>query len=211
MPDPMDWGTAWPALTIALFGGYLLGSIPFGLVFTKMAGLGDIRDIGSGNIGATNVLRTGNKFLALATLIFDSLKGGAAALIAAQFGDNTMVCAAAGAFLGHIFPVWLKFNGGKGFATYLGVLLAISWPVAFIACGTWLLIAAIFRMSSLSALVVLATVPIWFYYFDDYQLAELAIFLGVLSFIRHHENIRRLIAGKEPKIGTGKEKEAEAG
>jgi glycerol-3-phosphate acyltransferase PlsY len=181
--------------------GYLLGSIPFGLLLTRAAGLGDIRKMGSGNIGATNVLRTGRKGLAAATLLLDALKGVAAVLIADQVGQLAAVGAAAGAVLGHMFPVWLSFKGGKGMATTLGVMWALSWPVGAIACAAWLVFAAAFRYSSLATLlsVVVAAIAAWF--LTDPRAAMLLTLLVPLVWARHHENIRRLLAGTEPKIG----------
>ena len=190
---------------LAAMGGYLLGSIPFGLVLTRLAGLGDIREIGSGNIGATNVLRTGNKFLAALTLIADSGKGAAAAYAFIMYaGMEAGLIAGFAAVLGHNFPVWLKFKGGKGFATTLGVLLVTAWPVGLAAIGTWLLTAAIFRYSSLSALVAIAAAPVYAWYLATPEHAILAVGLAILSFIRHHENISRLIKGEESKIGAKK-------
>jgi glycerol-3-phosphate acyltransferase PlsY len=182
--------------------GYLLGSIPFGLILTELAGLGDVRKIGSGNIGATNVLRTGNKALALATLLLDAGKG-AAAVVAARllFGPEAAIIAAAAALLGHMFPAWLRFRGGKGVATGLGALLAIAWPVGLIACAVWLLAALLFRYSSLAALLALAAAPTAAWFLADRQIAGLALFLAVLVWLRHHENIRRLLKGEESKIG----------
>jgi len=201
MPDPISWEFSWPYLTAALLGGYLLGSIPFGVVLTRIAGMGDIRKIGSGNIGATNVLRTGNKGLALATLLLDGGKGAAAVLIGWNWGPDTAVVAGTGALIGHMAPVWLKFRGGKGVATALGVLLAIAWPVGLAACGTWLAIAAIFRYSSLAALVALAASPAYAVWLADPQIMELAGFTAVLVWLRHWQNIVRLLRGREPKIG----------
>ncbi|MDW5535473.1 MULTISPECIES: glycerol-3-phosphate 1-O-acyltransferase PlsY [Azospirillum] len=200
-----------PVLTLVLAAllGYLLGSIPFGLVLTRMAGLGDIRQIGSGNIGATNVLRTGNKPLALATLLLDSGKGAIAALLALWWaGPEAAVLAAGGAMLGHSFPVWLGFKGGKGVATALGVLLAVSWPVGLLACLTWIVMAALFRISSLSALTALGLSPLTGWYFGGPLVGGLCLFIAVLVFIRHETNIRRLLKGEEPKIGAGKKKAA---
>ncbi|WP_209777327.1 glycerol-3-phosphate 1-O-acyltransferase PlsY [Azospirillum agricola] len=199
-------------LAVCALLGYLLGSIPFGLVLTRMAGLGDIRQIGSGNIGATNVLRTGNKPLALATLLLDSGKGAIAALLAflwagpAFLGLEAAVLAAGGAMLGHSFPVWLGFKGGKGVATALGVLLAVCWPAGLLACLTWLVMAAVFRISSLSALTALALSPLTGWYFGGPLVAGLCLFIAVLVFIRHEANIRRLLKGEEPRIGAGKKK-----
>ncbi len=184
--------------------GYLLGSIPFGLLLTRAAGLGDIRNVGSGNIGATNVLRTGRKGLAAATLLLDALKGVVAVLIADQVGQLAAVGAAAGAVLGHMFPVWLSFKGGKGVATTLGVMWGLSWPVGAIACASWLLFAAIFRYSSLAALlcVVIAAIAAWL--LTDPRAAMLLTLLVPLVWVRHHENIARLLASTEPKIGQKK-------
>ena len=193
------------ALGLVTVGGYLLGSIPFGLVLTRLAGYGDIRQIGSGNIGATNVLRTGNKPLALATLLLDSGKGAIAVGLAWYLGGVTLAAIAGGAaFLGHCYPVWLKFKGGKGVATFLGTLLAIAWPVGLACCGTWLITAALSRISSLSALVAAALGPIYAYFLAGPDQAWMALFCTVLIFIRHRPNIERLIAGTEPKIGAGK-------
>ena len=204
MPDPINWQLALPSFIAALLGGYLLGSIPFGLVLTKLAGLGDVRNIGSGNIGATNVLRTGRKVLAAATLILDGAKGAAAALIGGFWGPDLMVLAAAGAFLGHLFPVWLKFKGGKGVATFLGILLAIQWQVGLLACVIWLVSALIFRISSLAAILAALGSPLLMYWFGSVQKTQLCAAMVVLILVRHHENIRRLFSGTEPKIGQKK-------
>ncbi|MBT9384862.1 glycerol-3-phosphate 1-O-acyltransferase PlsY [Pseudooceanicola sp. CBS1P-1] len=185
--------------------GYLLGSIPFGIVITRAFGLGDLRQIGSGNIGATNVLRTGNKLAAFLTLILDSGKGAIAVLIAmALAGQDAVQVAGFAAFLGHCFPVWLKFKGGKGVATYLGTLLALFFPGGLAACGTWLVMALIFRISSLSALIAAAVMPLWLWAFGRADMTLLAIALAVLIFIRHKANIARLLKGEEPKIGKKK-------
>ncbi len=205
MPDPISWYQSWPYILAALAGGYLLGSVPFGVVLTRLAGLGDIRKVGSGNIGATNVLRTGSKGLALATLLLDGGKGAAAALLADYFfGLDLALAAAAGAFLGHLFPIWLRFRGGKGVATFLGILLAMVWPAGIAACLTWLATAAVFRYSSLAALVAAALSPIYAYYWGYPPHSELALFMAVLIFVRHHANISRLIRGEEPRIGGKK-------
>lgn len=189
-------------LIIAAVAGYLLGSVPFGLMLTRAAGLGDIRRIGSGNIGATNVLRTGNKPLAAATLLLDGGKGAAAALAFTQWGSEAAgLIAGVAAVAGHNFPVWLRFKGGKGVATTLGVLLAIAWPAGLAACAVWLLTALIFRYSSLAALVALASAPLLMFWLADGKRAVAAALLAVLGFVRHDANIRRLIAGEEPKIG----------
>ena len=181
---------------------YLLGSVPFGLVITKALGLGDLRTIGSGNIGATNVLRTGNKPAALATLLLDAGKGGIAVLIArAMVGNDAAQLAALAAFLGHIFPVWLNFKGGKGVATFLGTLLALAWPVGVAACLSWLVTALIGRISSLAALVAAASSTLWMLVFGQGQMMVLGIILTLLVYWRHAPNITRLKAGTEPKIG----------
>ncbi len=194
---------------MAALTGYLLGSIPFGLVLTKLAGHGDIRKIGSGNIGATNVLRTGRKGLAAATLILDGAKGAVAVLIAGIWSQDMAVLAGGGAMLGHCFPVWLRFKGGKGVATALGILLAIAWPVGLLACLTWLVMAVVFRYSSVAALTAIAASPIFAWWLADPQRAYLAALIAVLVWIRHHENIRRLLKGEESKIKLGKDKPAE--
>lgn len=187
-------------LMLGALGGYLLGSIPFGLLLTKWAGLGDIRKLGSGNIGATNVLRTGRKGLAFLTLLLDGGKGAAAALLAGQWGPDMAIMAAGGALLGHMFPVWLRFRGGKGVATALGVLIALAWPVGVLACLTWAGAAALFRYSSLAALLAVAGAPIYAWLLADRQFAGFALFVAVLVWVRHHQNIRRLLKGEEPKI-----------
>lgn len=190
------------AETLAAVLGYLLGSIPFGLVITRTLGLGDLRAIGSGNIGATNVLRTGNRGAALATLVLDSGKGAIAVLLARWLGgESAALVAGAAAFLGHLFPVWLGFRGGKGVATFLGTALALFWPVGLIACGLWLAIAAITRISSLSALVAAAGAPVMALVFGLRGLALTLGFMAVLIVIRHRTNIGRLLAGTEPRIG----------
>jgi acyl phosphate:glycerol-3-phosphate acyltransferase len=190
---------------IAALLGYLLGSIPFGLLLTKLAGLGDIRSIGSGNIGATNVLRTGRKDLALATLLLDGAKGAVAVLIARHFNEDLTVIAGGAAILGHQFPVWLKFKGGKGVATKLGMLIAVNWMVGIGTCLVWLLAAVLFRYSSLAALISVAAAPLLALWLGTVPQAWLAAFAAVLVWIRHHENIRRLLKGEEPKIGKKKE------
>ena len=190
-------------LTAAL--AYLLGSIPFGVVITRAMGLGDLRQIGSGNIGATNVLRTGNKPAAAATLILDAAKGGIAVLIArAALGEDAAQIAALASFLGHLFPVWLGFRGGKGVAASLGILLALVWPVGLIACATWLATAALSRISSLSALVAAALAPGFLAFLDYSDTVLLAVLLALLVWIRHAANLRRLRDRTEPRIGTRK-------
>lgn len=203
MPDPISWEFAWPYYLAALAFGYLLGSIPFGLIFTRLAGLGDIRNIGSGNIGTTNVLRTGNKLIAAATLLGDGLKGTIAVLVVGHlYGQDLAVVAGLGAFLGHLFPVWLKFKGGKGVATYIGILLGLFWPAGLIFIGIWLGMAVLFRMSSLSALTASLATPILLYFvFSQFQLAEMTLLMTVLLWAKHHENIGRLLRGEESRIG----------
>ena len=189
-------------LPLAFVIGYLLGSVPFGLVLTRLAGTPDLRSIGSGNIGATNVLRTGRKGLAAATLILDMLKGTAAVVIAGYFGGpNAAMLAALGAFLGHLFPVWLNFRGGKGVAVYIGVLLGLYWPAALLFCLIWLAMALAFRYSSLAALTASFITPILLWWFGHAALAALFAVLTLLLFYVHRENIRRLRAGTEGKIG----------
>ncbi|NBX66954.1 MAG: glycerol-3-phosphate 1-O-acyltransferase PlsY [Proteobacteria bacterium] len=189
---------------ISITLGYLIGSVPFGLVITKLAGLGDIRTIGSGNIGATNVLRTGRKDLALATLLLDGGKGAIAVLIASQFGLQAMMGAALGSFLGHLYPVWLKFKGGKGVATTLGILLAFAPWAGIASCLTWLATAAITRYSSLSALIALAAAPFYTAYFYTPKWSWLIGTMALISWWKHRENIKRLLKGEEPKIGKKK-------
>jgi len=201
MPDPISWSAAMPYYAAALAVGYLLGSIPFGLIITRFAGLGDIRDIGSGNIGATNALRTGNKWVAGGTFLGDMAKGAAAVLLAREFGPDLAVIAAFGALVGHIFPVWLRFKGGKGISTYIGILLALAWPVGLLFCATWLVVALIFRMSSLSSLVAALLSPVYFVWVDQWQMVELSILLVILVFYAHRQNIQRLLSGTEPHIG----------
>ncbi|MBB3019830.1 glycerol-3-phosphate acyltransferase PlsY [Microvirga lupini] len=188
-------------LLAALLFGYLLGSIPFGLIFTRMAGLGDVRKIGSGNIGATNVLRTGRKGLAAATLLADALKGTAAVLVAAQWGPQFATVAALGAFLGHLFPVWLGFKGGKGVATFIGVLIGLKPLAALIFCLIWLGVAFASKYSSLSALVASAASPIVLWLLGEPGMAGIAVVLVALLWWKHGQNISRLLAGTEGKIG----------
>ena len=191
---------AW--LPVAFILGYLLGSIPFGLLLTKLAGTEDLRSIGSGSIGATNVLRTGRKGLAAATLLCDMLKGTVAVVISGYFGGpDAAMLAALGAFLGHLFPVWLKFSGGKGVAVYIGVLIGLSLPAAVVFCVLWLATAATTRYSSLSALVASLVAPIFLWWFGHPALASLFAVLTLLLFYMHRENIKRLQAGTEGKIG----------
>jgi glycerol-3-phosphate acyltransferase PlsY len=201
MPVSMNWALDAPYFLAALAFGYLLGSIPFGVLVTRLAGVGDVRSIGSGNIGATNVLRTGRKGLAGATLLGDALKGTAAVLIAWRWGPNLAILAALGAFLGHLFPVWLGFKGGKGVATYLGCLLGLS-PLAALAFAViWLLVAFATRYSSLSGLVAGAATPFVLWLLGERQMAELFVLLTVLLMWTHRHNIARLRAGTEGRIG----------
>jgi glycerol-3-phosphate acyltransferase PlsY len=187
---------------IALLIGYLFGSIPFGLILTRLAGTQDIRSVGSGNIGATNVLRTGHKGLAATTLICDMLKGTVAVIIAGYYGGpSAAMLAALGAFLGHIFPVWLNFKGGKGVAVYIGVLIGLFWPAAVVFCVLWLATAATSRYSSLAALVASFITPIFLWWFGHLALASLSAVLTLLLFYMHRENIKRLQAGTEGRIG----------
>lgn len=190
------------ALILVAALSYLLGSIPFGVLITRIMGLGDLRSIGSGNIGATNVLRTGNKGAALATLLLDAAKGGVAVLIArASVGEDAAQIAGLFSFLGHLFPVWLGFKGGKGVATFLGTLLALAWPVGLAACATWAVTAAISRISSLSALVAAALSAVWAVLLGHGDMAALIVVLAALIFWRHRPNIERILAGTEPRIG----------
>jgi glycerol-3-phosphate acyltransferase PlsY len=189
-------------LLAALAFGYLLGSVPFGLLITRAAGLGDVRNIGSGNIGATNVLRTGNKGLAALTLILDALKGTAAVLVASVYGPELALVAGFGAFLGHLFPVWLGFKGGKGVATYLGVLAGLAWKVALVFAAVWLAVAFIMRYSSLAALIASVAVPLTLVYLGRIDYAVLFAIMTVIVFIKHRTNVSRLLAGTESRIGA---------
>ena len=196
-----DWQLG-PALTVAMLVlGYVLGSIPFGLLLTRAAGLGDIRAIGSGNIGATNVLRTGNRWLAAATLLCDALKGTAAVLIADRFGPEAALVAGLGAFLGHIFPVWLGFKGGKGVATFLGILIGLAWPVAIVFAVLWLAVAFVSRYSSLAALIASLATPLVFAALGDWPKTILFGLLVLLIWYKHSANISRLLTGRESRIG----------
>jgi len=203
-PDP------YLALAASIGGGYLLGSIPFGVIVTRLGGAGDVRKIGSGNIGATNVLRTGRRDLAAITLLADGGKGALAALLAGHFfGPVAAVLAAGAAFLGHIFPVWLRFKGGKGVATFFGTLIAVSPIAGLMAGATWIAMAFLFRISSLAALVAAAAAPLLVFAVDlggegKIDRVYLAAFMAVLIYIRHTENIRRLLKGEEPRIGGSK-------
>ena len=190
-------------LLLVALGAYLLGSVPFGMVITRALGLGNLRQIGSGNIGATNVLRTGNKGAALATLLLDAGKGGLAVLLARLLtgAEDAAQLAGFAAFLGHLYPVWLGFKGGKGVATFLGTLLALAWPIGLAACATWLVTAFISRISSLSALVAAAAVPLWMWAAGYDAMILLGAVLASMVIWRHNANIQRILAGTEPKIG----------
>ena len=204
MQETLNWGLSWPGFAAALVVGYLLGSIPFGIVLTKLSGGPDLRSIGSGNIGATNVLRTGNKKLAALTLLGDMLKGTAAVLIGFYVlgGSQAALVAGLGAFLGHLFPVWIGFRGGKGVATYLGILIGLAWPVALAFAAIWLVVAKLSKYSSLSALTASLATPfmLWFA-FGDRQAALLMAALACLLWFMHRTNIARLLSGSEGKIG----------
>ncbi|MBL27716.1 MAG: acyl-phosphate glycerol 3-phosphate acyltransferase [Rhodospirillaceae bacterium] len=214
MPDPLGgWDYTWP-LYLAAFLGYLLGSIPFGYVLTRAAGGVDLRKAGSGSTGATNVLRTGKKGLALATLLLDGGKGALAVYLGARYGPDTQVIAAGGAVIGHIYPVWLRFHGGKGVATTLGVILAISWPVGLAACLVWLVVALITRYSSLSSILAMLSAPLFLWLMLKFQRegmlspdlpglpqhVDLLVVLAIVVIVKHHANLQRLANGSESKI-----------
>lgn len=197
-----DFETALTTLAVIAVLAYILGSIPFGIVIARVMGLGNLREIGSGNIGATNVLRTGNKTAAFLTLVLDSGKGAIAVLLAwVWVGQDAAQVAGLFSFLGHLFPVWLGFKGGKGVATFLGILLALRFDAGLAACATWLAVALLLRYSSLSALVASLLSPVWLWLLGAGEISGLAVVLALLIWLRHHENIRRLIAGTETKIG----------
>jgi len=211
MPAEIDFIAAAPLLFVALALGYLLGSIPFGLLLTRAAGLGDIRAIGSGNIGATNALRTGNRWVAGGTLIGDAAKGAVAvllmSLLAVKTGNSVgwmAGLAALGAFLGHVFPVWLGFKGGKGVSTFIGILLALHWPVGLLFCATWAVVALVSRYSSLSALVAALLTPVYLAWLNQWQYVGLGVLLVLLIYFAHRENISRLVSGTESRIGQKK-------
>jgi acyl phosphate:glycerol-3-phosphate acyltransferase len=206
-------GLTTAQIAVALVGGYLLGSIPFGVIATKLGGAPDVRSIGSGNIGATNVLRTGRRDLALITLLGDGGKGAVAVLLAwlatrdsTLAAQSTLTALAGGAaFLGHLFPVWLGFKGGKGVATFFGTLLAAAWPIGALAGATWILMALLFRVSSLAALTAVALAPVYVFVVGrPTPIAYLALFMAILVYVRHAQNIRRLLRGEEPRIGGKK-------
>ncbi len=200
MTPPADWSGALVYVSALVFG-YLLGSIPFGLILAKLFGLGDLRKIGSGNIGATNVLRAGSKWLAALTLILDAAKGTVAVLLASHWGETAAMLAGLGAFLGHLFPVWLGFNGGKGVATFIGVLLGLYWPAAVVFGAAWLLVALFTRYSSLSALVASVASLCVLALTGQWRLGALFLLLTVLLYVRHADNIGRLFRGEETRIG----------
>lgn len=201
MLDLINWNSPVPYYVITILCSYLAGSIPFGLILTRLAGLGDIRDLGSGSIGATNALRTGNKWVAVGTLLGDGLKGVAAVVVARNWGPDLAILAAGAAFIGHLYPVWLRFKGGKGVATFTGLVLILHWPAGLLFCVTWLATAAVTRFSSLAGLLAAALTPVYMYYFDEFQISELCLVLAAFIFVRHWENIKRLVKGEEPRIG----------
>ncbi len=193
-------------LILIAIAAYLLGSVPFGILITRALGLGDLRAIGSGNIGATNVLRTGNKGAAAATLLLDGAKGAVAVLVARALtgAEDAAQLAGLAAFLGHLYPLWLGFKGGKGVATFLGIMLALAWPVGLACCATWLAGAALSRISSVGALLSAAVTPIWLLVFDHGRMLILVVILTILVYVRHSANLARIKAGTEPKIGRRK-------
>ena len=201
MPDPIDWGFALPYYLAALFGGYALGSFPTGVVLARIFGMTDLREIGSGGIGATNALRTGSYALALGTLGGDFAKAALAVWLGNHFGSDIAIVAAAGALLGHLFPVWLRFKGGKGIAVYIGVMAILFYPLAVIFCLVWLGVAALSRYSSLASLSASAAMPFAAIYFEAYQIRDMSLLFLALIFWAHRENIMRLIRGEESKLG----------
>lgn len=201
MIDPISWEFAWPYVLAAFAGGYFLGAIPFGLILTRLAGLGDVRKIGSGNIGATNVLRTGRKGLAALTMLLDIGKGSGAALVGSLYGPDIMIVASFGVLIGHLFPVWLRFRGGKGVASALGVMLVLAWPAALISIVLWVAVIYMTRYSSLGALVATFCIPFMCYWLASPQIAEFSVLIAVLVWSRHIANIRRLLNGTESKVG----------
>ncbi|HEX8389792.1 MAG TPA: glycerol-3-phosphate 1-O-acyltransferase PlsY [Sphingomonas sp.] len=198
----METEIIWAAPALALLGGYLLGSIPFGVLLTRAAGAGDLRQVGSGNIGATNVLRTGRKGLAAATLLLDLLKGAAAVWIAAALSPPDAPLAAAGAFVGHCFPVWLRFRGGKGVATLMGVALALHWPMGLVYAAVWLGLLAVMRISSLAGMAAAVSTPVSAAAFSRFDLVFLFVALALIVLWKHGDNIARLLAGSEPRLGS---------
>lgn len=202
MADQVDWAGNLPFYAAAIIFGYLLGSIPFGLLITRIAGMGDVRKIGSGNIGATNVLRTGNKKLAALTLLLDMLKGTVAVLVAGIWGPGLAILAGFAAFIGHLFPIWLGFKGGKGVATYLGVLIGLAWPAALVFAIVWLAVAWVSKYSSLAALVAAVAVPLYLFWSGPAAVAWLFTLMSIIVFAKHYANIGRLLDGNESKIGA---------
>lgn len=202
---PLPTGALGSSLALVVIGGYLLGSIPFGVIAARLFGLGDLRQVGSGNIGATNVLRAGGKWAALLTLLGDGGKGAAAVLLARAFaGEGMAMAAGLAAFLGHLFPAWLRFRGGKGVATFLGMLLALDWRAGALACATWLLVAGVLRFSSLAALAAAFFAPLYLWLLGKPALALFAVALALMVFATHRMNIARLLSGTEPRIGAGR-------
>lgn len=202
MPDPINWSLALPYFLQAFAFGYFIGSIPFGLIFSKLAGLGDIRKIGSGSIGATNVLRTGSKPVAAATVLADVLKGTFAyAVTEHYYGIDMAMLAGLGAFIGHCYPVWLKFRGGKGVAVYIGVTIPIFLKVTLVFGAIWITVASLSRLSSLASIIAAMITPPAFYILGYVQAGELFVLMSIILVIRHRDNIKRLLAGKENKIG----------
>lgn len=199
--DIMAWDRALPWLLAAFAGGYLIGSVPFGILLARLFDLGDLRKVGSGNIGATNVLRTGNKAAAALTLVMDMGKGLAAVLLFLGWGDLAGQAAGIGAVLGHCLPVWLRFRGGKGVATFIGVVLALNLIAGALVCATWLAVAALTRISSAAALVAAALAPVWIWLVDGPRAVLCLVLLAIWIWVRHDANIRRLVAGTETKIG----------
>ena len=204
---PIDWGFSLPFYASAFLLGYLFGSLPTGFLLTKYFGRKDIRDIGSGNIGATNVLRSGSLWLALATLIIDMAKAYIAITLANLYGEAMAICAGLGAMMGHVFPIWLKWRGGKAVSTYLGSLAALYWPLALAFIATWLLVAMISRFASLASLIAVALIPFLAIYFENYLLRDFALFAVILIIWTHRDNLKRLYLGVENRIGgSGKNK-----
>lgn len=194
--------STYQMLALAALAGYLLGSIPFGMVIARIMGLGNLREIGSGNIGATNVLRTGNKGAAALTVVFDIGKGAVAVLLArAMIGEDAAQLAGLAAFLGHLYPIWLKFRGGKGVATFMGVLLALYWPLGLASLATWLITVVILRISSLGALTAAAMAPLWMLWMGRAEMLALGAIFTIFIYLRHAANITRIRAGTEPKVG----------
>lgn len=197
----LNYTVLWTAPLAALVLGYLLGSIPFGLLLTRVGGAGDLRSIGSGNIGATNVLRTGRKGLAAATLLLDVGKGAAAVLLARWIGPNYAILGGLAAFIGHCYPVWLRFHGGKGVATFLGIALALSWPVGLVYAAVWLAILALFRYSSVGGMAAALSAPVAAALWGEFEMAILFLGLALIVLWKHRANIERLLSGSEPRVG----------